>query len=171
LVAASNPCKCGYYGDYRHQCTCTSGEIQQYQSKISGPLLDRIDLQIDVPPVSSEELWQEKSKSITTDSVQMRKKVQLARNIQSLRYKESPFLLNAHLSPTEIKEHCALKKEGQELLKMAFERLGLSFRAYHKVLKVARTIADLEEKVEIETEHIAEALQYRKFDRSKEKEI
>ena len=170
LVAASNPCKCGYFGDHRHRCTCTSGEIQQYQSKLSGPLLDRIDLQIDVPPVSSEELWQDKKESISTSSKEMKQEVELARKTQQLRYGEGSLLLNAHLSPTEIKEYCALKKEGQELLKMAFEKLGLSFRAYHKILKVARTIADLEEKNEIGTNHIAEALQYRRFDRIAETE-
>ena len=165
LVAASNPCKCGYYGDHRHKCTCTLGEIQNYQSKISGPLLDRIDLQIDVPPVSSEELWLGKEKIISTSSSEMRQVVERARNIQRRRYGEASLLLNAHLSPTGIKEYCLLQKEGQELLKMAFEKLGLSFRAYHKILKIARTIADLEDKGEITTQHIAEALQYRKFDR------
>ena len=165
LVAASNPCKCGYYGDHRHKCTCTLGEIQHYQSKISGPLLDRIDLQIDVPPVSSEELWLGKEKIISTSSSEMRQVVERARNIQRRRYGEASLLLNAHLSPTGIKEYCLLQKEGQELLKMAFEKLGLSFRAYHKILKIARTIADLEDKGEITTQHIAEALQYRKFDR------
>lgn len=165
LVAASNPCRCGYYGDHRHKCTCTLGEIQHYQSKISGPLLDRIDLQIDVPPVSSEELWHENKQAISTSSSEMRQVVEEARSIQRRRYGEASLLLNAHLSPREIKEHCVLQKEGQELLKMAFEKLGLSFRAYHKILKVARTIADLEDKGEITTQHIAEALQYRKFDR------
>lgn len=165
LVAASNPCKCGYYGDHRHKCTCTLGEIQHYQSKISGPLLDRIDLQIDVPPVSSEELWHENKQAISTSSREMRQVVERARNTQRLRYGQESFLLNAHLSPREIKEYCVLQKEGQELLKMAFEKLGLSFRAYHKILKVARTIADLEDTGEITTQHIAEALQYRKFDR------
>lgn len=165
LIAASNPCKCGYYGDYRHHCTCTSGEIQNYQSKISGPLLDRIDLQIDVPAVSSEELWQENKESISTSSNQMRQDVEKARNVQRLRYGEKSLLLNAHLTPVEIKEHCTLKKEGQELLKTAFERFGLSFRAYHKILKIARTIADLEAESDIATQHIAEALQYRKLDR------
>lgn len=165
LVAAANPCKCGYYGDHRHRCTCTSGEVQHYQSKISGPLLDRIDLQIDVPPVSSEELWHENKDSISTSSKEMRQNVERARKVQRLRYGQDSLLLNAHLSPTEIEEYCVLKKEGQELLKMAFEKLGLSFRAYHKILKVARTIADLEMEEEIATHHIAEALQYRKLDR------
>jgi magnesium chelatase family protein len=171
LVAASNPCKCGYYGDHRHKCTCTLGEIQHYQSKISGPLLDRIDLQIDVPSVSSEELWEEKNKGVSTGSKEMHQAVERARSIQKKRYNDNLFLLNGYLAPNEIKKYCPVKKEGQELLKMAFERLGLSFRAYHKILKVARTIADLEDKAEIETQHIAEALQYRKLDRELESEI
>lgn len=165
LVASSNPCKCGHYGDYRHRCTCTLGEIQHYQSKISGPLLDRIDLQIDVPPVSSEELWHENKESISSNSHQMRQDVERARDIQRHRYGDKPLMLNAHLSPTEIKKYCVLDNEGQELLKMAFEKMGLSFRAYHKILKVARTIADIEQNVDISTHHIAEALQYRRFDR------
>lgn len=171
LVAASNPCKCGYYGDTLRKCTCTLGEIHNYQSKISGPLLDRIDLQIQVPRVSSDELCQEKTSVVSTSSGEMRKMVESARKIQKTRYGEKSLILNGNLSASEIKKYCLVKKEGQELLKTAFDKLGLSFRAYHKILKLARTIADLEEAKEIETCHIAEALQYRRLNGGGEEEI
>ena len=161
LIAAMNPCPCGYYGHPKKSCQCTKKSREKYKSKVSGPLLDRIDLHIQVAPITFEEIQssepQEKSESI-------KKRVLNAREIQErrTRMKET---LNAKLSILELKTHCALDEEAHALLQNAMEKLDLSARAYHKVLKIARTIADLDSQKDIEKKHIAEAIHYRCLDR------
>lgn len=163
LVAAMNPCPCGYRGDPKHQCTCTPWEIKRYMSKISGPLLDRIDLHVEVPSISYSELWGKKDEEST---VAVRKRVLDARLLQIKRFKEDPPLrVNADMGPKEVEKFCHLDESSKVLLKNAVERFGLSARAFHRVLKVARTIADLEGSTEIKPQHTAEAIQYRILDR------
>ena len=164
LVAAMNPCPCGYLTDPYHECTCTPGMIHRYHSKISGPLLDRIDIHVEVPAVKFDEL---RKKSKGEPSSTIRQRVEVAREIQLKRFQERKGIYcNAHMGPREIKEFCKLDDDSEDLLKTAIERLGLSARAYFRVLKVARTIADLEGKQDIEIHHISEAIQYRTLDRS-----
>ncbi len=163
LVAAMNPCPCGYYNHPEKECVCAAGVVQKYLNKISGPLLDRIDIHIEVTPVPFRELSKlkpaEKSSSI-------RERVMIARDIQSARFGEgSGVYANSQMSTKMLNSYCILKDEGKELLKNAMERLGLSARAYDRILKVARTIADLEASENIENHHIAEAIQYRSLDR------
>jgi magnesium chelatase family protein len=156
LIAAMNPCPCGYHGHYNGKCRCTPDQILRYRSKISGPLLDRIDIQIEVPAVPQDDLLN-KAKGETSANLQAR--VEIARQHQLARQDKS----NALLSVTEIDTLCAPDAQGEALLQQAISRLNLSARAYHRVLKVARTIADLEEKKNIEVKHIAEAVQYRRL--------
>lgn len=163
LIAAMNPCPCGYYGDDRHECTCTGPQINKYRAKVSGPLLDRIDIQIEVPAISVDELTGKTGKGMS--SAEMREKVMEAHNIQMERYKDEPFSFNSALSGKALQKYCRVNSEGLNLLKTAIERLGLSARAYDRILKLARTIADLDESEEIKTDHIAEAIQYRSLDR------
>ena len=163
LVAAMNPCPCGYYTDPRHECSCRPDQIQKYMSKISGPLLDRIDIQVEVPALSYEELAQKKPGE---DSASMREKVVAGRNRQLRRFgQEKKIFCNAHMEPKHLRKYCELEASSQGLLKTAIEKLGLSARAYDRILKVARTIADLEDKEMIGSSHIAEAIQYRSLDR------
>lgn len=174
LIAAMNPCPCGYFTDPKKNCHCTPYQIQRYLSKISGPLLDRIDIHLNVPRLNYEEL---SGRRKGDSSEVIRERVNKASKIQEKRYKkvcsrgfnlgESSSLLyfNAHLESKELEKYCALDKEGEELLKMAILELGISARAYDKILKVARTIADLEEKETIEAPHISEAISYRSLDR------
>lgn len=162
LVASMNPCPCGYLGDSTHECTCNKGQIDKYLGKISGPLLNRIDIQIEVSPVKYDDLSNDKKEE---SSIDIKKRIVKARSIQQKRYFELGILTNSELSGKYISKFCNINKESQELLKDAFERLGLSARAYNKILKVARTIADLEEFENIETKHILEAIQYRSLDR------
>jgi magnesium chelatase family protein len=163
LAAALNPCPCGYYTDPRHECSCSATQIQKYMSKISGPLLDRIDIHVEVPALSYEELAQ---KSAGEDSASMREKVVRARNLQLGRFEqEKKIFCNAHMEPKHIRKYCDLDKNSQTLLKTAIEKLGLSARAYDRILKVSRTIADLDGKENILSSHIAEAIQYRSLDR------
>jgi magnesium chelatase family protein len=167
LIASMNPCPCGYYGSSEGKCHCTKLAIQNYLGKISGPLLDRIDLHIEVKPVTYEKLDNpEKPES----SEVIRKRVNRARKIQQNRYQNSTLHCNAELYPKEIEKYCTLDKSSRELLHQAFEQLGLSARAYSRILKVARTIADLAEKENIEIEHIAEAIGYRNLDKKYELE-
>ncbi|MBE7016035.1 MAG: ATP-binding protein, partial [Ruminococcaceae bacterium] len=162
LIASMNPCKCGYMGDSRRKCTCTSAQINQYHSRISGPLLDRIDIQIEVANVNYDDLSKvEKSES----SVEIKKRVNEARAIQLERYKNYGIYSNSQLSAGLIMEFCQLGTAENDMLKMAFDRLGMSARAHSRILKVARTIADIEGKKSIEKAHIAEAIQYRSLDR------
>jgi magnesium chelatase family protein len=163
LVAAMNPCPCGYYTDPTKECTCTIGMIQKYMAKISGPMLDRIDIHIEVPAVKYKEL---SSDSIGETSEEIRKRVIKARNIQINRFKEySTIHSNGDMGTNEIRKFCKLDNAGSELLKMAMTKLGLSARAYDRILKVSRTIADIEESESITTNHISEAIQYRSLDR------
>ncbi|MGD9569733.1 MAG: YifB family Mg chelatase-like AAA ATPase [Sedimentibacter sp.] len=162
MVASMNPCPCGYLGDPTHECTCTQGQIDKYLGKISGPLLNRIDIQIEVSPVKYDDLKNEKEEE---SSSEIKKRIIKARSIQQERYKELGIITNSELSGKYISKYCKINKESEQLLKDAFERLGLSARAYNKILKVARTIADLKECENIETKHVAEAIQYRSLDR------
>jgi magnesium chelatase family protein len=161
LAAAMNPCKCGYYPD-RQKCRCTPYEVQKYLGKISQPLLDRIDLCVEAPAVGYEELVHgEKGVS----SADMRQQVQRAVRMQRERYQNTPFRFNSDLTAAAIPEYCPLSREGELLLKKAFEKLELSARGYHRILKTARTIADLEESATIEKRHISEAVFYRSLDK------
>ena len=162
LVAAMNPCPCGYYSDQTRACRCTPQQIRQYQARISGPLLDRIDIHIDVPSVRYKDL---SGKSMGESSGKIKERVDRARKAQEERFKNKDTRFNARMSDREIKVHCGIDDDSQKLMEMAIEKLGLSARAYTKILKVARTIADLEEKVKIQSSHVAEAIQYRNLDR------
>ena len=163
LIAAMNPCPCGYATDQKHDCTCSIGQIQHYLSRISGPLLDRIDIHVDVPAVSYEEI---SDQADSESSVEIRKRVCAARIIQTKRFNaHSQIHCNAHMGPRDIKRHCALSQESRQLLKIAIVRLGLSARAYTRILKVARTIADLDAEEHIKPAHISEAIHYRNLDR------
>ena len=162
FVAGMNPCPCGYYGDEEKECKCTPQEIHRYLRKISGPLLDRIDIQIEVKRPKIEQI---SSKQSLESSEQIRKRVNQARNIQLVRYKNLEIYSNAELSAKMIAEFCRLDEKGEELLQSAFRKLRLSVRAYERILKVSRTIADLECKENIEFKHIAEAIQYRSLDK------
>jgi magnesium chelatase family protein len=158
LVAAENPCPCGYFNDPLRQCLCTPSQIIKYHKKISGPLLDRIDLYLELSRVDFEKLSDKKEGET---SKEVRKRVEKARKIQLQRFKKLKILTNSEMGPKEIKKFCQISSEGENLLKEAVEKFALSIRAYHKILKVARTIADLSEKEKILPEHIAEAIQYR----------
>lgn len=162
LAAAMNPCPCGYLGDPSHECSCSRAQIDRYLSKISGPLLNRIDIQIEVSPVKYDDL---KNNTAEEPSCEIKKRIIKARNIQQKRYTGLGIMTNSELSSKYISKYCKINRESEQLLKCAFERLGLSARAYNKILKVARTAADLEGSENIETEHIAEAIQYRSLDR------
>ena len=162
VVAAMNPCPCGYYGDNSHKCTCSESKIKRYLNRISGPLLDRFDIHIEVPPVKFEEL---RSTEITETSHEIKKRVDIAREIQRERFKESGTLCNAKISSNEFEKVCLIDEYAEKALKLAFESLGLTARAYDRVLKVARTIADLEQSEIIHAEHVLEAVQYRSLDR------
>ncbi|MGE5473427.1 MAG: YifB family Mg chelatase-like AAA ATPase [Ignavibacteriales bacterium] len=162
LISSMNPCKCGFLLDPSKNCTCTSSQVQQYLSKVSGPLLDRVDIHIEVAPVKYKELDNDSSAE-TSDSI--RKRVNKAREIQLERYKGMNIFFNSQLQSSGIARFCKIGQEERELLKGAFERLGLSARAHNRILKVARTIADLDESETIKVPHIAEAIQYRSLDR------
>jgi magnesium chelatase family protein len=164
LAAAMNPCPCGFFGDPTRQCQCTPPQIQRYVSKISGPLLDRIDIHIEVPAVKYKEL---RGESNAEDSASVRQRVVAARHRQVERFThEKRVYANAQMSPKLIRKHCALGSDGEKLLETAVTRLGLSARAHDRILKVARTIADLDACDSIESRHLSEAIQYRTLDRS-----
>lgn len=162
LIASMNPCKCGYLGDTRRQCTCSPHQINQYRSRISGPLLDRIDIQVEVANVEYDDL---SSTEKGETSAEIKKRVNRARKVQLERYKEINIYSNSQLSAGLLQKYCALDDEGNAMLKAAFDNLGLSARAHSRILKVARTIADIEGSENIKAEHIAEAIQYRSLDR------
>jgi magnesium chelatase family protein len=163
LIASMNPCPCGFFNHPEKECTCAPGVVQKYLNKISGPLLDRIDLHVEVTPVAFKDL---SSQAITESSANIRERVLVARSIQAERFKtEEGLYSNAQMNSRLLKEFCQIHSAGQQLLKTAMERLHLSARAYDRILKVSRTIADLARSKEIETEHLAEAIQYRSLDR------
>lgn len=162
FAASMNPCPCGYYGSKEKECTCSSQAITRYMGKISGPLLDRIDICVEVSPVKYEKLDNDE-KIETSEEIKLR--VNNARKIQLDRYKNRGIYSNSELTPKLIEEHCKLNDKGKKILENAFNKLKLSARAYGRILKVARTIADLENSKNIEINHIAEAIQYRALDR------
>ncbi len=163
LIASMNPCPCGFYNHPSRECLCGPGIVQKYLSKISGPLLDRIDLHVEVTPVDFTEL----TSTIEAEaSSRIRERVIKARNIQDVRFAANKSLhYNAQMSPNMVRNVCAISEGGQALIKKAMEKLGLSARAYDRILKVARTIADLAGKEEIGLDHLAEAIHYRSLDR------
>lgn len=163
FIAAMNPCPCGNYNHPKIPCTCGQGLVQKYLNKVSGPLMDRIDIHVEVVPVTHEELASTKP---VEKSEEIRKRVIKARAIQNKRFAEYERIhCNAQMSRKQVEQYCRISVEGEELLKRAMERLGLSARAYDRILKVARTIADLEESPEIEIEHLSEAINFRSLDR------
>jgi magnesium chelatase family protein len=164
LAGAMNPCPCGYHGDNTHDCNCTPVQIQKYMSKISGPLLDRIDIHIEVPAVKFKDLAGEPSGE-KSDAVRLR--VNNSRKVQLERYKsEKKIFCNAHMESRDIQRYCPIDDQSKGLLKLAITKLGLSARAYDRIIKVARTIADLEAAPNITSSHISEAIQYRSLDRN-----
>ena len=163
FVASMNPCPCGYYGDPTHRCVCTPGQIQRYMNKISGPLLDRIDLQVEITPVPFDDMAQA---APGEPSAAIRERVVRARGLQEARYRNHHGIhCNAQMTERMIHLYAEPDAEGIELLRMAMRRLSLSARAYNRILKVARTIADLAGCERVETEHLAEAIGYRNLDR------
>lgn len=160
LLAAMNPCPCGYLGDSEKQCTCTDFQIKQYRSKLSGPLLDRIDIVIDVPRLKLDELTNTNNANAET-SADIRKRVVKARNIQIERYKGLGIYTNSELTPKLIKKYCVLDEKSITLVKEAIKKFNLSARAYDRLLKLSRTIADLDESENIQVKHVAQAIQYR----------
>jgi magnesium chelatase family protein len=163
LITAMNPCPCGYYSDSKHPCICTPRQIQRYRSKISGPLMDRIDIHVDVPALAYKDLQQDLQ---AESSQSIRTRVVKARLIQLRRFKHAKIFCNAQMQSRLIKKYCRLDLSCEKLLETAVEKLGLSARAYHRILKCARTIADLDQQEHIKTDHIGEAIQYRTLDRS-----
>ncbi|MCA9113061.1 MAG: ATP-binding protein, partial [Planctomycetaceae bacterium] len=164
LVAAMNPCPCGFRGDPKRQCNCNPMQIERYLSRISGPLLDRIDIHIEVPPVPFREL---SDKTSGTNSQAMREKVIEARERQTRRFRDDPASsANGKMTPKQIRTHCKLDPDAESLLKAAMEGMGLSARAHDKILRVSRTIADLAGCDEIASEHLTEAINYRTLDRT-----
>ncbi|MBL7192065.1 YifB family Mg chelatase-like AAA ATPase [bacterium] len=163
LAAAMNPCPCGYLGDSQHDCRCTPPQIQKYRSRISGPLLDRIDIHVEVPAVKYKELLQDPKGEKSED---IRARVEKARNIQTERFKGiQGVYCNAHMQSKQVRKFCKLNDDSQALLKNAITKLGMSARAYDRILKVSRTIADLDNCGEIKAHHVSEAIQYRSLDR------
>jgi magnesium chelatase family protein len=163
LVAAMNPCPCGFYTDPNRECTCTMPQILRYRSKISGPLMDRIDIHIEVPAVRYRDLTGEASGE---DSETIKGRVNRARELQRLRFNGKRIYCNAQMTPRYLKKYCQIGEDSKALLEQAIDKLGLSARAYTRILKIARTIADLENVEEITAQHIAEAIQYRSLDRT-----
>ena len=162
LVAAMNPCPCGYWGDARRSCICTGSQIHRYRSRISGPLLDRIDIHVEVPPVTIRELSLDREEE---PSNAIRDRVIKARQNQGERFKEKKIYANGQMSARMIKKYCLLTENGKNLLEKAVEKFGLSPRAYHRIIRVARTIADMEDNEDITESHVAEAIQYRVLDK------
>ena len=165
LVAAANPCPCGYRSDPRRSCNCTPPQIEKYTNKISGPLLDRIDIQIEVPAVPFEELQGNSKTKVGTSSEEMRAEVERARERQAERFAGSATRYNAQMSSRDVRKYCELNKSCQQMLRHSVEEMGLSARAHDKILRVSRTIADIAGDESIDEMHLAEAIGYRNLDR------
>ena len=163
LVAAMNPCPCGYLSDPKHPCRCSYQQIHRYRSKISGPLLDRIDIHVEVPAVPYKDLMKE---AYAEPSKDIRQRVAAARAIQSQRFGRTKIYCNAQMGSRHIKTQCKIDETSRSLLESAIDKLGLSARAFNRILKIARTIADLEDKPDIQVDHLSEAIQYRSLDRA-----
>ncbi len=161
LVCAMNPCKCGWYGHPSGRCKCSEKDVRRYHSRISGPLLDRIDIIVEVPALEYDEL---KRREPAESSKDIKKRVNAARQMQRARYGEQSTMCNAHIGTKELREFCALDDEAETLMKEAFEAMGLSARSYDRILRVSRTIADLAGSENIQSEHIAEAIQFRSYE-------
>jgi len=162
LIASMNPCPCGYYNHPQKECVCAPGTVQKYLNRISGPLLDRIDIHVEVIPVAYGEL---SSTRMSEKSELVRERVIKAREIQAKRFEGTGIYCNAQMSSKQLKTYCEINDAGHQLLKMAMEKLSLSARAYDRIIKVSRTIADLSASANIETPHLAEAINYRSLDR------
>lgn len=162
FIASTNPCPCGYFGSNKRKCKCTKNAVNRYLSKISGPLLDRIDLHIEVNELDYEKI---EDNNVMETSQQLKNRVNSARNIQRIRYQNETISSNSELTPKLISKYCELNLESKKMIKNSFEKLNLSARAYYKIIKIARTIADLEGKENINKFHIAEAIQYRSLDK------
>ncbi len=162
LVSAMNPCPCGHLGDHRNDCRCSPIQIQRYRARISGPLLDRIDIHVEAPALAVDELQNTRDGE---SSAEMRQRIEASRRLQADRFKQTRTHSNARMSHREIREHCAVSKETGQLLQQAMEQLKLSARAYDRILKVARTIADLDHSPTLQTAHVLEAIQFRNLDR------
>jgi magnesium chelatase family protein len=163
LISAMNPCKCGYFGNTKRECRCSPREVENYRNRISGPLLDRIDIHVEAPAVEFKEL---SSDERAEPSAAIRERVVAAREIQSTRFKGGKTRANAGMSHAQLKTHCKLDSSSTEMLRMAMTELQLSARAYDRILKVARTIADLAGEHSIKSSHVMEAIQYRTLDRT-----
>ena len=163
LVAAMNPCPCGYLGDSTNDCRCSLPQIHRYRSRVSGPLLDRIDIHVEAPAVSVDDIQSEKPEE---SSAEIRNRIEVCRSMQIERYKSRSILNNANMSNKMIRDYCKIGSNEASILKRAMNELSLSARAYDKILKVSRTIADLAASKDIEMNHLLEAIQYRSLDRS-----
>jgi magnesium chelatase family protein len=164
LVASMNPCPCGFLGDQGRACTCSSAQVAKYQARISGPILDRLDIHIEVPRLRHDELL---STRLGEPSAAVRARVCRARAVQTTRFHGTAIRNNAQMRPRDIRQYCALTTETQSLLRTAIDQLHLSARAYDRILKLARTVADLDAAAEISVPHLAEAIQYRTLDRGR----
>jgi magnesium chelatase family protein len=164
LVAAMNPCPCGYFGDMKRECRCSPVQVQRYRQRVSGPLLDRIDLHVEVPAVEYRDVASERAEEPSTA---IRERIAAARSRQQQRYQgDGKTNCNARMTTRQIKAHCKLDENCQELIKVAMTELNLSARAYDRILKVSRTIADLANEEQITADHVSEAIQYRSLDRT-----
>ncbi len=162
MQTLAHPCKCGFHGDPVHQCLCTPHQIQSYRSRVSGPLMDRIDIHIEVPAIKFNEIA---SDAAAEPSSSIRERVTSARQVQQERFKPDGIYANAQMKPRHLRKYCRINEDSQNLMEKAMNKLGLSARAYNRILKVARTIADLESSGQIASHHISEAIQYRSLDR------
>ena len=162
VIAAMNPCPCGFFGDPKRRCTCSEQKIRRYLNRVSGPLLDRFDIHVEVPAVEFEELRAKESAECSAD---IKKRVNKAREIQQRRFEGSSTTCNAKINASQFERFCVIDKNAEKELKNAFEKLGFTARAYDRVLKVARTIADLDGEEIIQSHHVLEAIQYRSLDR------
>ena len=161
MVGTMNPCKCGWYGHPSGRCRCSANEVRNYHSRISGPLLDRIDIIVEAPALEYEEL---KNRAPAESSADIKKRVNKARDAQKKRFAESEISKNADMGTKALNKYCALTPECEELMRQAFDKMGLTARSYDRILRVARTIADMEGEESISPMHIAEAIQYRTYD-------